>query len=115
MYDTLKAVTCYNDSATKITQCWHNLEGINERMLNFLENHDEQRIASNYFAGNAEKAKPAMIVSACTGTNPVMIYAGQELGEPGMDCEGFSGQDGRTTIFDYWSVDTIRRWRNGGL
>jgi hypothetical protein len=47
-------------------------------------------------------------------TNPVMIYFGQELGEPGMDEEGFSGRDGRTTIFDYWCVDTIRRWRNGG-
>ena len=47
-------------------------------------------------------------------TNPMMIYFGQEFGEPGMDCEGFSGRDGRTTIFDYWSVDTIRRWRNGG-
>ena len=47
-------------------------------------------------------------------TNPVMIYFGQELGEKGMDEEGFSGRDGRTTIFDYWCVDTIRRWRNGG-
>ena len=55
-----------------------------------------------------------MIVSACMNTNPVMIYFGQELGEHGMDTEGFSGRDGRTTIFDYWSVDSIRRWRNGG-
>jgi hypothetical protein len=47
-------------------------------------------------------------------TNPMMIYFGQEFGELGMDSEGFSGRDGRTTIFDYWSVDTIRRWRNGG-
>jgi glycosidase len=44
----------------------------------------------------------------------MMIYFGQELGEKGMDSEGFSGEDGRTTIFDYWTVDTIRRWRNGG-
>lgn len=43
-------------------------------------------------------------------TNPMMIYFGQEFGELGMDSEGFSGRDGRTTIFDYWSVDTIRRW-----
>ena len=60
-------------------------------MLNFLENHDEQRIASDYFAGNGSKAIPAMIVSACMNTNPVMIYFGQELGEHGMDTEGFSG------------------------
>ena len=60
------------------------------------------------------KAIPALIVSACMNTNPMMIYFGQEFGELGMDSEGFSGRDGRTTIFDYWSVDTIRRWRNGG-
>ncbi len=83
-------------------------------MLNFLENHDEQRIASDFFAGDPRKGIPALIVSACMNTNPMMIYFGQEFGELGMDSEGFSGRDGRTTIFDYWSVDTIRRWRNGG-
>ena len=83
-------------------------------MLNFLENHDEQRIASDFFAGNPRKGIPALIVSACMNTNPMMIYFGQEFGELGMDSEGFSGRDGRTTIFDYWSVDSIRRWRNGG-
>ena len=114
LYDTLRALTCGHDSATAIQQRWQSLSGIEKRMLNFLENHDEQRIASDFFAGNAFKAIPAMIISACMNTNPVMIYFGQELGEPGMDEEGFSGKDGRTTIFDYWSVDTIRRWRNGG-
>ena len=93
---------------------WQSLGGIEKRMLNFLENHDEQRIASDFFAGNPRKAIPGLIVSACMNTNPMMIYFGQEFGELGMDSEGFSGRDGRTTIFDYWSVDTIRRWRNGG-
>ena len=74
-------------------------------MLNFLENHDEQRIASDFFAGDPRKGIPALIVSACMNTNPMMIYFGQEFGELGMDSEGFSGRDGRTTIFDYWSVD----------
>ena len=83
-------------------------------MLNFLENHDEQRIASDFFASNPIKAIPGLIVSACMNTNPMMIYFGQEFGELGMDTEGFSGRDGRTTIFDYWSVETIRRWRNEG-
>ena len=90
------------------------MSGIEKNMLNFLENHDEQRIASDFFAGKATKAIPAMIITACMNTNPVMIYFGQEFGEAGMDEEGFSGRDGRTTIFDYWCVDTIRRWRNGG-
>ncbi|WP_300812088.1 alpha-amylase family glycosyl hydrolase [uncultured Bacteroides sp.] len=114
LYDTLRAVVCHNESATAISRAWQSLGGIEKRMLNFLENHDEQRITSDFFAGNPRKAIPALAVSACMNTNPMMIYFGQEFGEPGMDSEGFSGRDGRTTIFDYWSVDTIRRWRNGG-
>ena len=114
LYDTLRAVVCGYESATAITRAWQALGGIEQRMLNFLENHDEQRIASDFFAGNPRKAIPGLIVSACLNTNPMMIYFGQEFGELGMDSEGFSGRDGRTTIFDYWSVDTIRRWRNGG-
>ena len=61
-----------------------------------------------------KEGRAAMIVTACVNLNPVMIYFGQELGERGMDEEGFSGRDGRTSIFDYWSVDTIRRWNNNG-
>ena len=114
LYDTLRAITCGQESATAITRCWQNLSGIERQMLNFLENHDEQRIASDFFAGSPSKAIPALIVSAYMNTNPMMIYFGQEFGEMGMDSEGFSGRDGRTTIFDYWSVDTIRRWRNKG-
>ncbi|WP_299233615.1 alpha-amylase family glycosyl hydrolase [uncultured Bacteroides sp.] len=114
LYDTLRAIISNNASATAITGCWQSINDIQRHMLNFLENHDEQRIASEYFAGNAHKAFPAMIVSACMSTNPVMIYFGQELGESGMDTEGFSGRDGRTTIFDYWSIDSIRRWTNHG-
>ena len=114
LYDTLRSIICSNSSATNITGCWQSVNDIQSHMLNFLENHDEQRIASDYFAGNPHKAFPGMIVSACMNTNPVMIYFGQELGESGMDTEGFSGRDGRTTIFDYWSVDSIRRWTNHG-
>lgn len=114
LYDTLRGITCGHASATAITRCWQSLDGIEKRMLNFMENHDEQRIASDFFAGNGHRGIPAMIVSACMNTNPVMIYFGQELGERGMDTEGFSGRDGRTTIFDYWSVNTVRQWRNGG-
>ena len=113
LYDTVRSVVNGN-SAMHITGCWQSVDDIHDRMLNFLENHDEQRIASVYFAGSAEKGKPALIVSALMRSNPFMIYFGQELGEKGMDEEGFSGKDGRTTIFDYWTIDAIRRWRNGG-
>ena len=114
LYDTLRGVTCGNNSAANITNCWQSINDIQDHMLNFLENHDEQRIASEFFIGDAKRAFPALIVSACMNTNPMMIYFGQELGEPGMEHEGFSGRDGRTTIFDYWSVDSLRRWDNEG-
>ncbi len=114
LYDTLRAVTCGYASASDITRCWQSVDDIKEHMLNFLENHDEQRLASDFFAGNAACGKAPLIVSSCMGTNPMMIYFGQELGERGMDSEGFSGRDGRTTIFDYWTVDTVNRWRDGG-
>lgn len=114
LYDLLRNIICYNHSASNITHAWQSLDGIADHMLNFLENHDEQRIASDFFAGNALLAKPAMIVSALLTKAPVMIYSGQELGEKGMDQEGFSGKDGRTTIFDYWCVDSLYRWANSG-
>ena len=114
LYDTLRAVTCGNASASAITGCWQAVEGIGDHMLNFLENHDEQRIASPQFADDPFCALPALVVSATISRSPFMIYQGQELGEPAIDAEGFSGQDGRTTIFDYWSIPTLRRWYNNG-
>ena len=115
LYDTVRAVMCGQAPASNISHCWQSLEGIQKNMLNFLENHDEQRVASDFFAGDARPGIPGMIVSAAMNTNPVMIYSGQELGERGMAAEGFSGRDGRTTIFDYWSVESLRNWNNNGL
>ena len=115
LYDTVRAVMCGQAPASNISHCWQSLEVIQKNMLNFLENHDEQRVASDFFAGDARPGIPGMIVSAAMNTNPVMIYSGQELGERGMDAEGFSGRDGRTTIFDYWSVESLRNWNNNGL
>lgn len=107
MYDSLRDVVCGHRSATDITRQWQTNDDIVDHMLYFLENHDEQRIASDFFAGNARKGIPALMTSALMRTNPFMLYAGQEYGERGMDEEGFSGRDGRTTIFDYWSVDSL--------
>ena len=114
LYDTLRAVVTGNARAAAITGCWQAVEGIGDHMLNFLENHDEQRIASSEFAGDATRALPALVVATTMSRAPFMVYHGQELGEPARDAEGFSGRDGRTTIFDYWSVDTLRRWYNDG-
>ncbi|WP_236263922.1 alpha-amylase family glycosyl hydrolase [Dysgonomonas sp. Marseille-P4677] len=114
LYDTLRDITCGKKPTSDITFCWQRIGELQPKMLNFLENHDEQRIASDFFAGNPFKAIPAMVTATTMNTNPVMIYFGQELGERGMDKEGFSGLDGRTTIFDYWSVDSVQKWRNNG-
>ena len=115
LYDTLRGILCNGWSASELTRCWQTVEGIGGNMLNFLENHDEQRIASRQFLGDAFRALPALVVSATMSTGPFMLYAGQELGEPAAKAEGYSGNDGRTTIFDYWSVPTLRRWHKGKL
>lgn len=113
LYDTLKSIV-QGQSASNITNCWQKVDDIKEHMLNFLENHDEQRIASRFFAGSAYRGRPALLISALMGTNPFMIYSGQELGEAAEGVQGFSGDDGKTTIFDYWTLSTLSRWRNKG-
>lgn len=115
MYDTMRAVTCGYASATNITNAWQAVDDIRDHMLYFLENHDEQRIASDFFAGDGRRGIPALVASVLMRQNPFMLYFGQEYGERGMDKEGFSGVDGRTTIFDYWSLDTLCRAHTGKL
>ena len=107
MYDCLRDIVCGKRPAHHITRQWQSVDDILPEMLYFLENHDEQRIASDFFCGSAERSLPAFMVCAWLHTNPVMVYAGQEFGERGMDAEGFSGLDGRTTIFDYWAVKSV--------
>ncbi|MBO5602985.1 MAG: alpha-amylase [Prevotella sp.] len=107
MYDSVKDIIRGQRWASDITWQWQQTDDIGEHMLYFLENHDEQRIASDFFAADARKGIPGMMVMAWLQRNPVMLYAGQEYGEQGMDEEGFSGHDGRTTIFDYWCVKTL--------
>ena len=113
LYDTLRGILCDGWSASDLTRCWQTVEGLGDHMLNFLENHDEQRIASKQFCSDPWRALPALVASATMTRCPFMLYAGQELGEPADDAEGYSGRDGRTTIFDYWSVPTLRRWHQG--
>ena len=107
MYDCLRGVIRGERPAASITHEWQVVDDIRDHMLYFLENHDEQRIASDFFCGDAQKAIPAAAMSLFFQKNPFMLYSGQEFGERGMDKEGFSGVDGRTTIFDYWSPETL--------
>ncbi|MFM8833646.1 MAG: alpha-amylase family protein, partial [Cytophagales bacterium] len=112
LYDTLRLLVNQRAHSDGIPKIQESLTGINYNMLHFLENHDEQRFASPFFAGDAWKAVPAMVVSACIDEGPIMIYFGQEVGEPGAKSEGFSGDDGRTTMFDYWGVPQHQKWVN---
>lgn len=114
LYDTLVGIEKHNISAAQLTGCWQCVEGMGDSMLNFLENHDEVRFGSEEFAGDPMKVVPSLVVSAMMTKGPFMIYYGQELGERATDNEGFAGDNHRTTIFDYWSYDTLRRWYNGG-
>lgn len=114
LYDTLRLLINQKSQTESISKIQESLSGINNSMVHFLENHDEQRIASPFFAGDAWKALPAMVISATIDKGPVMIYFGQEVGEPGAGAEGFGGEDGRTTIFDYWGVPEHQKWMNGG-
>ena len=122
LYDTLRTIVEKNvndngmpvelwQSATGITRNWQYLSDLQPYMLNFLENHDEQRFASDFFAKDAGNTFAPLYVSLYLNTAPFMIYFGEEIGERGMYEEGFSGQDGRTTIFDWWSIESIRRLR----
>lgn len=107
MYDCLCRVMRGTSPAHEITRQWQAVDDIKDHMLYFLENHDEQRLASDFMLGDGRKAIPGAVVSAFMNVNPFMLYAGQEFGERGMDSEGFSGCDGRTTIFDYWTVMSL--------
>ena len=114
LYDTLVGIERHNFSAARLTDCWKTIDGIGNKMLNFLENHDEVRFASDEFAVDPSRVIPYLVVSSMISKGPFMIYYGQELGERGEENEGFAGHNHRTTIFDYWSVPSLRRWYNGG-
>jgi len=115
LYDSLRRLMEGHGHTGDITRVWQNESGhFSNRMLRFLENHDEQRIASKYFAKNPFYAIPAMVVSATLHTGPLMLYFGQEVGVTPTVAEGFSGEDGRTTMFDYWGVPEYQAWVNGG-
>jgi glycosidase len=117
LYDGLKRLMRNEPNATvaDIDHVWQ-VESANfgNKMLRFLENHDEERIASKAFAGDPMLSIPAMVVSATLSGGPVMLYSGQELGEKAEGISGFSGDDGRTTIFDYWGVPALQQWVNTG-
>jgi glycosidase len=111
LYDSIKHIMKGYGWTDHIPVVQKGMADIEHHMLHFLENHDEQRIASPEFVGNAQLGKPAMVVSATISTSPTMIYFGQEVGEPGAEDAGF-GKPSRTSIFDYIGVPHHQRWVN---
>jgi glycosidase len=112
-YDSLKVIMQGKGNTAELVKIQQQMADIEPHMLHFLENHDEQRIASTGFAGDAKPGKPGMVVSATIGTSPTLVYFAQELGEPAVLDAGF-GKATRTTIFDYFSVPSQQRWVNNG-
>lgn len=120
IYDTLRAIVEKNvkdsgvpvedwQSAKRITWNWQSLGDLQPYMLNFLENHDEQRFASDFFGCDARNSYAALYTALYLNNAPFMLYAGEEVGARGMDNEGFSGRDGRTSIFDWWAPSSLTR------
>ena len=120
IYDTLRTIVEKNakdsgvpvedwQSAKRITWNWQSLGDLQPYMLNFLENHDEQRFASDFFGCDARNSYAALYTALYMNNAPFMLYAGEEVGERGMDNEGFSGRDGRTSIFDWWAPSSLTR------
>ncbi|RMA78793.1 alpha-amylase family protein [Umboniibacter marinipuniceus] len=112
-YDTLKPLMQGQGSVSELFAIHEAVADISPSMLHFLENHDEQRIASDEFAGTPLAGKPGMLVSTTISSSPTLLYFGQDVGEDGMLDAGF-GRKTRTTIFDYWGVPAHQRWMNGG-
>ncbi len=83
--------------------------------LRYAENHDEVRLAGRNHWGGAGMNVGRVVtpVLYALGRGPVMLYHGQEMGEPADGEEGFSGDDARTTIYDYWSMPAFTGWVNG--
>jgi glycosidase len=114
LYNTLERVLCEGHEAKEISQVWKDLDEMDAHMLRFMENHDEKRLASRTFVGDAFAALPAVSLSALMNTGPFMVYNGQESGEDAVGEVGYSGDDGRTPIFDYCHMPKHQNWMNGG-
>jgi glycosidase len=115
LYDLLRAAITGHAGLDKLQDYLiSEIKGMERNMLTFLENHDEQRFASAQFAASPDKAIPLMTLAATLHPSPTMIYFGQEVGAKASGATGFSGDDGRTSIFDYTQVPEIRQWINNG-
>jgi glycosidase len=121
-YDRLKLVYQGRNGLDHYDQAMVNVP-LDDRVhsVEYLENHDERRIASpvtdggpdDSGFGTAEAGYQLAPLQFLAGAGPVLLLNGQEVGEAGAGAEGFGGDDGRTTIFDYWCMPELAKWVNG--
>jgi glycosidase len=114
MYNRLEDVLKHGHAAESISICWKMLDGLDDKMLRFMENHDEIRLASKHFVNDSYTGLPAVTIAALMHRGPFMIYNGQETGEKAEGSPGYSGDDGRTTLFDYASMPAHQQWMGDG-
>ena len=108
MYDAVRNWMEGHGEVGRIGQTiWRNRQYA-DKLLRFAENHDEQRLASKQVLGSYEKGMAVLGAVALAGQGATMVYMGEELGEAGDEVEGFSGADGKTTIFDFWGIESLR-------
>ncbi len=113
-YDSMRDILLGKKELTSLRGIMQSLKGLENNLLHFLENHDEVRLASKEFLGDSVAAIPAMVAMCTLPDSHIMVYGGQELGESASGESGYSSDDGRTTIFDYWNVPSIQRWMGKG-
>ncbi|MEN9959648.1 MAG: Neopullulanase [Bacteroidota bacterium] len=118
LYDGVRRLMQQKPEATcaDITRVWQHESGdFANHMLRFLENHDEHRLNTSAFAANNFWSTiPGMVITATLHDGPLMVYMGQEFGEKANEIEGYNEADDRSSMFDFWRVETHQRWMNGG-
>ncbi len=123
-YDTLKGITNQTALPTQLENLWFASSATaSKKSLRYLENHDERRLASPLIVGSnpdesgfgsADMAALVAPLTYLSGAGPILIYNGQTEAEEGRGQEGFDSENGRTSLFDYWTVPSLAKWRNGG-
>lgn len=86
--------------------------------VRYVENHDETRVCSPLsWGGVGRVVLPAvMTLVYASGSGPVLVYNGQEVGERAEGPGGFGGHDGRTSILTIpASPGSSPGWRMAGL
>ncbi len=85
----------------------------------YLENHDEERVASRTFAPwigeRAQRAELGLAYTAYLGLMPgnLLMHGGQELQEDASVFGSYAGDNGKTSIFDYVYQSQTRLWQSG--